>query len=87
MSENLLGFREGSGDRCSKWRELPKLRNGGKQCRCAAGEHVGRTGKAHYWSRWGLVRKDPRGLPEMGLYSGRGEEEPLEVREQERDMP
>lgn len=39
----------------------------------------------HIASLWGLVMKDPKGLPEMGLYSGsRGE--PLKVKKQESDM-
>lgn len=46
----------------------------------AAGQAV------HCKARCGLVMKDHKGLPEMGLYSGRSGE-PLEIREQESDMP
>lgn len=35
---------------------------------CVVGEHAGRTGRAHWEVRWGLVMKDPKGLPEMELY-------------------
>lgn len=84
MSENLLGFREGSGDRCSKWRELAELRKGGQQKGSVCGWRM--CGRYRESTLQIQVRKGPIGLPETGLYSGRCGES-LEVREQESDMP
>lgn len=58
--ENLVGFREGSGDMCAKRRELPKLRKGGNRKGQVCGWRTcGQGRESTLQSQVGLVLKDP----------------------------